>query len=213
MPACCFGPVIEALLSSPQLCIVTEWSSTGLHHALDFRDASGFIRQSSCRNLYSDGLTILVTANGHSHLRQRARPRVDVSREAPPVAGMRLWRDDQFKRMSNRLKSGKSEQVLGRRVPMAYRSIAVDPDDGCHSIFLRRSVGGRRRRLHRVHHPVQFPAWRSLVDPGRSSHSDLDLKPSWAEAAVPRFESHSTPPPSTTDRPPRTSRSNGRWRR
>jgi hypothetical protein len=50
------------------------------------------------------------------------------------MAGVRLWRDDQFKRISKCLKFSKSEEALGGRVPMADRSISIDPDDCCHSI-------------------------------------------------------------------------------
>jgi hypothetical protein len=112
----------------------TAWSSTSKHHAFYFRDASIVIHEGPCRNLYSDGLTILVTANGHNHFRQRARSCVYISREAPPMARMRRRRDDQFKRISNCLKFSKSEEMLGGRVPMANRSISVDPDDCCHVI-------------------------------------------------------------------------------
>jgi hypothetical protein len=50
------------------------------------------------------------------------------------MAGMRLRRDDQFKRISKRLKLSKSEEALGGRIPTADRAMSVAPDDCCHSI-------------------------------------------------------------------------------
>jgi hypothetical protein len=133
------------------------WSSTSKHHAFYFRDASIVIHQDPCRNLYSDGLTILVTANGHSHLRQRARSCVYIPREAPSMASTRLRRDDQFERISNCLKFSKSEQALGGRVPMPDRSISVDPDDRCHSVSsVEEAEGGPSRALRHVHHPIEM---------------------------------------------------------
>jgi hypothetical protein len=47
---------------------------------------------------------------------------------------MRLWRDDQFNRISNRLMFSQSEEALSSRIPMVDRSIPVDPDNCCHSL-------------------------------------------------------------------------------
>src|SRR6266404_2399379 len=129
MPACCFERASDVGWAKALL-----WSSTSKHLAFYFRDAAAVIHQGPYRNLYSDGLTILVTANRHNRLRQCARSCVDIPREAPPMASMRLRRDDQFNRISNCLKFGKSEEALGGGVPMANRSISADPDDCCHSL-------------------------------------------------------------------------------
>jgi hypothetical protein len=123
---------------------VKAWSSTSQHHAFHFRDASTVIHQGPYRNVYSDGLTVLVTANRHDHLGQRARSCVYIPGEASPMACMRLRRDDQFNRISNCLKFGKSEETLGGGVPMVDRSMSIDPDDGCHSPSSVDSLGASR---------------------------------------------------------------------
>ena len=92
------------------------------------------VYQGPDRNLYPDRLTVLVTANRYQRLGQRPRSCVYIPSEAPPMARMRLWRDDQFNRISNCLKFSPSEEAFSGRIPIIDRSISVDLDDCCHSL-------------------------------------------------------------------------------
>src|ERR1700737_186305 len=95
-------------------------------------------------------------ANRHYRLGQRTRSCVYIPREATPMAGMRLRRNDQFNRISNCLTSSKSEKPLGGSIPTVDRSISIDPDDCRH--YLSSVDNFRASPVIRDWHPTSRPA-------------------------------------------------------